>query len=189
MRQALTGLMVVFVLATHGTAQILGTDAVARAIAEGQQAKGRFDPGANGVATDAWGSGFRVHVTGPLNDIAQASHDATRKYQPFTPDNVTADLVEPVIRVFALPVHPSVPAAEHVVLRVKASGAVVQPLRVTTVPETWQNLYGAQFKGQGIVAVFTAADLPTEDFDVVIVLSGTSDRAWTVKKKDREKIR
>ncbi|MEI6537810.1 MAG: hypothetical protein WCN98_20880, partial [Verrucomicrobiaceae bacterium] len=56
---------------------------------------------------DTAGTGFSLRIYTPLTWIEQQSSNAAKEYRPFTPADVTSEMLEPVLRVIVYPDKPT----------------------------------------------------------------------------------
>jgi hypothetical protein len=90
----------------------------------------------NNAGNTTSGTGFSLVLYTPKTWVAQQASNAAKRYEPFTVESITSDMLSPVLRVI---VHPDTPtqisgagmrytsSVEHVVLRDEAKTLVVQP--------------------------------------------------------------
>jgi hypothetical protein len=143
--------------------------------------------------------GYQIALQGPLGRVITAASTHAGLYLPFTLDSVTAEMRRPVVTVWVAPIAPEFvsgewrqsPPVQRIVLQVKpargseAPGQVIQPGQVQALPMQWTNALGGVFSGQGAVATFDATQIPTTEFDVVLVTGGREIRS-TVTARDLE---
>jgi len=185
------GLVVVVTPALHG--QTVPEDAIAAAIQAGLSKKQ-----SGSLIVSGFSSMFTLVVDGPLTRVQAKASTAAKEYRTFTRADVTADLLEPVVTITAVPDDPVfnrfsgwtlTPLATRIVLQPKAKGAAaIQPTKVETFPMSWGNAMGGQFQGQGVTASFPIGLIPPEDFEAIVITDGREYR-MTIKAKDRSKIR
>lgn len=110
----------------------LDEERIAAAVAAGQQTPGR----APGLRLTAPGQ-LRLLLHTPLSWIQQLSSDAAKEKRRFTPDDVTDEMAEPVLRVTVSIDTRDIAAARsmngtsgvrHAVLRGETSGEIVEPV-------------------------------------------------------------
>lgn len=171
----------------------LSPEQVSAALAEGTRTKR-----SPSIVMGGLRARYGMTVRGPYARVADAAAEAARKYLPFTTEDVTAEMTALTVELTVLPrapryskyegmsVHPPV---EHVVIRHKPTGTIIQPRSVRPVPLEWSNAVGGQFQGQGMIGVFDLADLPpTGDLDFVAIVGKHQD--WeTLKAKDRARLK
>ena len=202
-------------------AGILPIADVERAIAKGTKAKGDMqgllltDQGAgwanamgamsasmSGTSYRAGSSGFSVRVYTPVTWVAQQASDAAKRYKTYTPADVTADDVAPVLRVVVYPDKPAyltggdlaaTKIAEHVVISDPKRKTVIQPIAITPFEETTSSAL-RDMKFVGLIATFDLRQLDAlrandkdHEFQAVIVQSH-GERPFTVKKKHFDRI-
>jgi hypothetical protein len=125
--------------------------------------------------------GFRVTMSTNIGRITRLAADAKRLYQPFTVAHVPEHFRQAGVVVVVEPKRPTVdrgrvelPAEiQRVILKPKATVAtVVQPETLVMESVEWTNLFGATFRGNHAVAIFSHAavsELPPDAFDVVVI--------------------
>lgn len=148
-------------------------------------------------------NGFYVTMYGPVGRIMAAAAAAKRKYQPYTVEDVSADLRRRALHLLAVPAKPNftagrwwvTAAAEHAVIMPKGAPpkaeAVLQPVNVTPDPVSWSNAMGGKWEGQGLIAAFSLDDfnaMPGDELDVAIIAGGEEKRC-KIGKKDRAALR
>lgn len=171
--------------------QALSPQEVQQAIADGAKLKG--EPHKIGLILRGADGGFDVWLRGPYARIVTRSAEAAAKYQ-----EVGEVQTDSTIEVFASPKPPTfrpygsswaiTPAATGLVLRT-AAGQIVQPEATMLVPVAFSNASGGSIQGSGIKATFAPDSLPAGEFTVVVTTADHSERAYTVKAKDRAKVR
>lgn len=145
--------------------------------------------------------GYTIELQGPIGRVQSAASDAAKQYRPFTLAAVSDSLRAPVLIIRATPAPPRLDrsreyraaAATHIVLiplvgREARESAAVQPSVASTFPVIWSNLAGGERSGQGVVATFPLALVPTSDFYVVVVTEGQEAR-YQIQAKHRSGIR
>jgi hypothetical protein len=175
-RTFLTGILLAFVLASSETveAQQLVTTMTPETIDEAirlagaEKATARFLEAYVVQTRAGWGYGPPIgSFSTPFARVVQAAVAARKRGSPFTPADVTPDLIAPELHVIAL----AQPAATDeglaaTVLSVtlgrrgsKDLTDAVQPVQTTALTAAYQNLTGTTLKGTGIVAVFPLSAL------------------------------
>jgi hypothetical protein len=100
--------------------------------------------------------------TTPFSRVVAAASAARKKYQPFTAADVTAEMIRPEVQVIALS-RPSmkdertIANVEAVIIMPRGSkdpSKAIQPQKTSEVSEDYQNLFGAEVHGRGVVATF-----------------------------------
>jgi hypothetical protein len=141
-------------------------------------------------------STLSVRLYTPRTWIEQQASDAAKQGRPFTARDITADMLEPVLRVVAHATEaaplsgrgaPGGSAAEHVVLRDDSRRLVVQPLSKAPWPDSPASAASVR-AAQGLVATFPLADVrelsgPNNDRELLIVVvgyGGRSERIFTI---------
>jgi hypothetical protein len=154
-----------------------------------------YGPIAGGMA----GSLFRasgispsVIAMGPFGRVATEAAIAKRRYLQYDRSSVTPETRLPILIVRAEPPPPSADRSmrshqplkiEHIVLQSRTKGSpAVQPLWAREEPFQWQNGFGATFSGTGVSAGFALSDIPSDDFDIVLITSSGEERAFVGKK-------
>jgi len=113
---------------------------------------------------------YTVYAQGPFGRIVDASAEATRKYLPFGPGDVSPETRAPSLTVAVEQdlekMTTIVAPVEHVVIRGMNDqgdpGTPVQPTHVEALPSSYQNLMGAKVETKGILATFDPTALPRE---------------------------
>jgi len=189
-------LLAVFLDVANAHAQTLSEKQIDEAIAFGKTKKSAM------VMIGGGDGGFGIGFQGPYARVAAKAAEATEKYLPFGRDQIDDELLSPLVSVTAYPMKPSygrytgwtvTGAAKHLVLQVKAKKGqpateAIQPTKTETFPVSWSNAMGGKFESQGIAGWFAVEDIPTEEFDVVVV-TGASEFRYSVKPDRRAKIR
>lgn len=176
MAQLVLGLALVSIMVPPVAAQLvsLTDEQVDEAIALGK--KGDVPIIAVGRDFGVSKGSFDVFIEGPIGRIATAAEQATKQLRPFTRDNVTAEMKEPLLRVILKHAEGGEYAvAQHVVLMPRKSKNLddaIQPVR-----ESPRLFSGAYFDR-----------LPEGEFDVVVVTTKGTER-YDVNSKARENIR
>lgn len=186
----------------------LTQEEVSTAISTGMRQRGRFeglelnDVGQRfasmfATANTPGVSGYSVFMYTPLAWIKQQASKAAKEYRPFTEDDVTPEMVQPVLRIV---VRPSTPthvtgqgvalssSVQHVVIRDAQRMHVVQPIAKEPFEEDVQNAFGAKVAYQGVTAIFPLDAVEelrrnNEEFFVTVIGQGGSDRDFKVKRK------
>ena len=144
------------------------------------------------------GTGFSLRVYTPKTWIAQLASNAAKEYKPFTADDVTEEMLEPVLRVVVYPDKPTMlngkgmsgaSSAEHVVLRDENKRSVVQPMSKEPFTDTASSAL-RDMAYQGIVAKFPLDAVRElrgpkgdQEFLIVVVGEGRTEKAFKVKEK------
>ena len=137
-------------------------------------------------------SGLWLEIFTPLSWVSQQAAIATREYREFF---VSADMLEPIVRVYAHPDTPDIVTArgaagtrsvQHVVMQNRRRTVTVQPLASEDFVVESKNAVGGSLTYTGQEVTFALADvrrLSAEgEFDVIVV--GTSgEKRYTVKRK------
>jgi hypothetical protein len=143
---------------------------------------------------------YGVWAQGPFSRIAAASAEATRKYVPFGPSDVSPQMRAPTLEVGvqqALLQWPDgtlkseVVTVDHVIIRgVDDNGDLgppVQPTHIEPLPATWSNMMGGKIETKGVLATFDLLALPAGELKIVVITAPRECRA-TIREKDRAKI-
>ena len=189
------------------TAAVVATLAdsdITAAIALGETRKNKKTFGYLGAADcsnmiDAMGGNTRVYsvlAQGPYGRIVDASAQAARKYMPFGPGDVAAQMRAPTLTVAVQQdlenMKTTVVPVEHVIIRGVDEdgkpGPAVQPTSIQELPNEYSNLMGAKIETKGVWATFDPQKLPQGQLQIVVILSNKECHA-TIKEKDRDKIR
>ncbi len=191
---------------TNAVAPVLPDSDVTTAITLGQSRKNKRTYGYSGVADCtkfgaflASNSNLRIYGVigqGPYGRVVDASAQATRKYLPFGPGDVSAEMRAPTLTVgiqqYMEDMKTTVVPVEHVVIRgvnkEGAVGAALQPTHVEELPDYYQNLMGAKIETKGALATFDMKSLPEGDLQIVVILSDGECHA-TLHARDRNKIK
>ena len=148
-------------------------------------------------------AGFSLRVYTPTTWIAQQAADAAKAYRPFTTDDITDEMLAPILRVVVYPDTPTLltgagmsaaSSVEHVVLRDANKTLVVQP----TTEEPFTDTLSSALRDkayEGVTATFPLDALATlrgakgdQEFLIVVVGAGTKERVFTVKSKHFERL-
>ena len=118
---------------------------------------------------------------GPFGSVATEAATAKRRYLAYNRTTVFRETRLPVLLIRADPPTPAADRSmrsqqplkiEHIVLQPRFKGtAAVQPLSAREEPFQWQNGFGATFSGTGVSAAFALADVPSDDFEIVLITS------------------
>ena len=154
----------------------LSNDQVSEAIALGK--KGDVPIALVGRILGISKGDYDVFVEGPMGRIAAAADRATKQLRPFTPTDVTAEMMEPLYRVaLQRTEHASrFPTPKHIVLmprKTKDLDLAIQPVRESGRTSAWEAFFER---------------LPDGEFDVVVATSDGTQR-YSVDAKARQKIR
>ena len=145
--------------------------------------QGKLQPG-----TQVLGGGFQVRIFTPLEWVAQQSSDAAGAGQSFNLENVTADMLRPVLHIVATPSTPpdvgpnmglGVSPVIDVVLKDASRRYQLRPLNMTQF--TYQNL-------QGLTVEFSLDDLArlregNPEFYVEVAGTGGNQKEFKIKRK------
>jgi hypothetical protein len=143
------------------------------------------------------GTGFRLAMYTPLTWVEQQASDAAKVYKPFGPDDVTDDMLRPVLRIVVYPDKATdfrnqaqTSSVEHVVVRDEARRRVLQPLSLEPFAEGVQTVGGAQLQYTGMLATFdldevrTLMDAPgLDEFFVTVIGEGAKEKNFKIKNK------
>lgn len=137
-------------------------------------------------------TGFRVAVFTPTTWLQTKAAEAATQYKELKVDEVTEEMIAPVLRVIAYPNMPENirhdgDSCEHVVLRDLSKTKVLQPKSKEPFAENAQNAMGAQVSYNGIIAVFELSGLAeiqanSREFLITVVGSQT-EKDFKVKEK------
>jgi hypothetical protein len=149
------------------------------------------------------GTGFSLRVYTPKTWVEQLASNAAKEYRPFTINDITDEMLEPVLRVIVYPDKPtsltaagmaSTSSAEHVVLRDEAKHLVVQPASKEAFSDKASSAL-RDMEYQGLVAKFPLDSLkelrgPNGDKEFLIVVVGakTKEKEFRVKQKHFERL-
>ncbi len=143
------------------------------------------------------GTGFRLAMYTPLTWVEQQASDAAKVYKPFGPDDVTDDMLRPVLRIVVYPDKATdfrnqaqTSSVEHVVVRDEARRRVLQPLSLEPFAEGVQTVGGAQLQYTGMLATFdldevrALMDAPgLDEFFVTVIGEGAKEKNFKIKNK------
>ena len=135
--------------------------------------------------------------------MTRCTSNAAKRYESFTVENITTDMIRPVLRVI---VHPDTPtqisgpgmrntsSVEHVVLRDEAKTLVVQPSSERPFTETVSSAL-RDVAYQGLEATFLLPSVNElrgpkgdKEFLVVVIGNGRTERTFKIKKKHFERL-
>lgn len=169
----------------------LDGERIAAAVAAGQQPAAR----APGLRLTAPGQ-LRLLVHTPLSWIQQLATDAARENRRFTPDDVTDEMAEPVLRVTVSIDTRDIAAARgmngtsgvrHAVLRGEANGEVVEPLSKKAYSEHVLAAGGGRAVFQGLSLTFPMDALRRlrAAGNVILGVTGASGEQTLVRLEER----
>jgi hypothetical protein len=110
-----------------------------------------------------WGNGPLIgSFSTPFARVVQASLAARKLSKPFTPADVTPDMIVPELHVIATAQDPAldapdVAAVQSIVVTTRANknpAEAIQPMRTTELTKEYQTMYGLALPRPGMVAVF-----------------------------------
>lgn len=185
---------------------------VSAAIEKGRVAKGRSaalsisDAGRgfmnamaslNGPGAVTAGTGFRLAMYTPLTWVQQQASDAAKVYKPFRPEDVTDDMLRPILRIVVYPDKATdfrnqaqTSSVEHVVVRDEAKRQVVQPLSMEPFAESTQTAGGAQLHYNGLMVTFDLDQVKAliatpglDEFFVTVVGERSKEKDFKIKNK------
>ncbi len=207
LRASLSGFL--FLLVTSVTAGEISTemppDRIREAIAQGlDETKYReaikafsLKPG-RAWAWHALGTAPIVLISTPFSRVMEASAKARKNYLHFTEKDVTQEMLAPEIQVFVsvevLHIDPSVPVSHTVERIVLTEGndrepkKVIQPEKLVPIPKEYQNMMGAKFSSQAMMAVFPASAFQ-EGYVIRAVLSEGGELRAEITAEHLRKIR
>lgn len=124
--------------------------------------------------------------TTPYLRVMLAAHHAKREYKPFAESDVTPEMIEPVLVVYASPAvrGRTVSSVKAVVVFNKKTGEAIQPTTNEQSTVHYSNAYGAETEGTAFLATFPL-DVVNDDNELRIVHSAGETR----QKFDTDKIR
>jgi hypothetical protein len=136
--------------------------------------------------------GLRVEVVPPLGRVYLAAQEAKEKYLKFTREDVTEEMLAPVVEVRAWNVDSDLSnttKVKHIVVlpRRRKEGAV-QPTRIEDWNYEAKNLIGASFTRVGKAAYFNVSELPPGELDVVVVTDTWGEIRGPVDRQNRAKL-
>jgi hypothetical protein len=156
-----------------------------QAFGEYAAAQGKLNP-----STQVPASGFQVRIFTPLEWIAEWASQAAGRGRTFTPENVTPEMLRPVLRVAAFPSTPptvglnwglDVSPVTDVLLKDASRNDEVHP--IGRVP-----LVSRSQRVQGLLVAFSLDDLArirqtNPEFYVVVVGSDANEKDFKIKRK------
>ena len=134
---------------------------------------------------------FSVQITTPLDRVFSAAREAQKRQLEFSRADVTLEMLDPTITVYAWDADPSIESVrniKHVVLSPEGTTEVIQPAKFESVSFDRQKLDGLSFRHIAQKATFYVWDLPPGDFDVVLITEDGSDRRIRVRGKYRQNL-
>lgn len=135
----------------------------------------------------AWGKGPLVgYFTTPFARVAFAAKQAYEEYRTFSIDDVTDDMIEPMLHVYGTSrvQDGSLVSAKVIVImpyKNEDLSKVVKPSIVRTLDEEYYNLFGASWEGQSLMAVFPLS-LLSESNEVHVVFDAELNTGSSVAK-------
>jgi len=188
---------------------------IAAAITVGNEAAGRAMALSLKDSAQSWAramgdqqatTGFSLEVYTPFSWIAQNASWKAKKYQTFGREDVTPDMVEGILRVYANPDRPNqvsqrgmigTAGVEHLIIRStdKKNFAVLQPIDIVPDAVYARNAFGAEVGFTAQVASFdidevrriAALDKKGEFFIVVIGDTG-EEKKFKIKTKHFDRL-
>jgi hypothetical protein len=167
---------------------------IAEAIKAGE--KGDVSDGAITKSSGwSWGSIRIATFSTPFMRVAMAARQAKKAYQKFTPADVTPEMIEPELHIYAWPqvngadkprrdpiggnaIYDKAPVGGVNVTAVvitpqkgnqdEKMAAAIRPSRFEEMTALWQNLFGAEIRTLGMVAVFPLSAL-SDDNEVHVI--------------------
>jgi hypothetical protein len=135
---------------------------------------------------------FEVQILPPLGRVYSAAREAKEKYLKFTREDVTEEMLAPVIEVRARWTDPDMTDnvnVQHIVVlpRRRKEGAV-QPTKMEDWNYEAKNLMGASFTRIGKAAYFNVSELPPGELDVVIVSDTHPEVRAAIDTKSRARL-
>jgi hypothetical protein len=138
--------------------------------------------------------GFEVEVLPPLGRVYLATREAKAKYLKFTREDVTEEMLAPVIEVRARNTERDMTKntnVQHIVVlpRRRKEGAV-QPTKMEDWNFEAKNLMGASFTRVGKAAYFNVSELPPGELDVVVLSDGywEGEERAAIDKQNRARL-
>lgn len=107
----------------------------------------------------SWPPEIAVYTT-PFLRVALAAHSAKKRYQQFTEESITPDMIAPEIHVYATSQAVGGMAIANVQTVVilpsnrKDMGNAIHPIRMSEASQEYKNLFGFVGEGTGMLAVF-----------------------------------
>ena len=135
---------------------------------------------------------FEVQVLPPLGRVYLAAREAKEKYLKFTREDVTEEMLAPVIEVRARNTDSDMRTntnVQHIVVlpRRRKEGAV-QPTKIEDWNFEAKNLMGASFTRVGKAAYFNVSELPPGELDVVVLSDTYGEVRAAIDKQNRAKL-
>jgi len=159
------------------------------------------------AATSGEGTwGFSLHVHTPFTWIAQNASWESKKYKVMTKEQVTEEMCDPVLRVYANPDMPThvtrdgmwgSSGVEHVIIRsTKKKGfEVLQPLETQEDIEFAQNTFGAEVAYSSLAAYFNMDEVARisnldkkGEFFIVVIGTTGEEKKFKVKTKHFKRL-
>jgi hypothetical protein len=127
----------------------------------------------------SWGSAHIATFSTPYMRVASAAQYAKKTYQKFTAADVTPDMIQPELHVYAWSQGartggPSATSVQAIVITPRKGSNdqkadhAIQSTRFEDLPAVLQNIFGAQAAGSGRMAVFPLSAL-SEDNEIHVV--------------------
>lgn len=149
---------------------------------------------------DTGTTGFSIILLTPYARIVDAAYEAKRKYKNFTREDVTEEMLAPVI---SISVYPDMPkrliakdtelaqSVEHVVLANTTRGMIIQPHRIEFFEVPTQSGLGAEATYKGAYVEFLIEDIikvSNDDFlkkgeFVIKVIGEQSEKEFRIEEK------
>jgi hypothetical protein len=178
-------LAIVMLTAVNARGQLvveMTPDLVAKAIAEGASAK-KAEPYKIGNFALKAGT-----FTTPYQRVVLAAFEAKRSYKPFTPAEVTPELIAPELRVRALPFtfKDGVANVVAVVVTKRGSREATQPTSSAAFDLEFSNAFGKTITGKGLEASFPLSVVDASNEIRIVMDSGAREQT---EKLERAKLR
>lgn len=203
--------LVIAPVASHAQTASLTPEAIAAAISHGTKERGKeqglpmidgfaaFNSALAATNNSEANSGFRLIIYTPTTWLRQRASAAAKRYESLTAEQVTDDILEPVLRVVVDPNTPShvsrdgllgTSSVDHVVLQDKSRKVTIQPSSTDPFPVDVQNAFGAKVSYNGLVAKFPISDLREirgakgdAEFFIVVIGSNGKEKRFEIKRK------
>ncbi len=194
--------------ATFAQKATLTDQEIDAAIAVGTKAKGRemgldledFSAAlAAGLAKNGSGTGYVVFMYTPTTWIREQASAAAKEYRKLTRDDITEEMLAPVLRVV---IHPSRPtmvtgaasrsSVEHAVLRDEKRVVVIQPTFKEAFADGVSNAMGGRIDLQGVQVQFPLDGVrevrAAGDGEFLLTVVGGFEKDFKIKKKHFDRI-
>lgn len=183
---------------------------IKEAIIDGARGEGtglylRDEASAWSAMSNKGATGFSMQILTPYARIVNSAYEAKRKYMNFTKEDITEEMLMPVVLII---VNPSMPkrllaadtqfaqSVEHVVLADITRTLIMQPSALEYFDKEAKSGLGAEFTYQGAYVEFPIEDLikiSENDTDkgefYVKVIGGKSEKEFKIKEKHFDRLK